>query len=149
MKPNSPVYNDQCIYQLLRTQAERTPDAIAIVAPGRTPLTYRRLCSQVCETIKTLNAMGVGRNDRVAVVLSNGPAMAIAFLATAIAGISAPLNPAYCESEFDFYLSDLDTKALIVQEGIDSPAITVACRRGIPTTILKPHSRSFCDTGRN
>src|SRR3989304_6047624 len=82
--------------------------------------------------------MGIRRDDRVAVVLSNGPAMAIAFLATAIAGISAPLNPAYRESEFDFYLSDLNAKALIVQEGIDSPAMTVACRRGIPILALSP-----------
>jgi acyl-CoA synthetase (AMP-forming)/AMP-acid ligase II len=80
--------------------------------------------------------MGVARDNRVAVVLSNGPAMAIAFLATAIAGISAPLNPAYCESEFDFYLSDLNAQALIVQEGVDSPATRVASRRGIPMLTL-------------
>ena len=38
----------------------------------------------------------------------------MAFLSVASAATSAPLNPAYRASEFDFYLSDLDAKALLV-----------------------------------
>jgi acyl-CoA synthetase (AMP-forming)/AMP-acid ligase II len=43
--------------------------------------------------------------------------MAVAFLAVAFAATCAPLNPDYREKEFEFYLSDLDAKALIIQSG--------------------------------
>jgi len=129
---------DQCIHHLIAAQAKRTPDAIAIAAPERAPLTYSGLRTHIEDTVKTLNAMGVGRNDRVAIVLPNGPEMAVAFVAVAAGATSAPLNPAYRANEFDFYLSDLKAKALIIQSGMDSPAIAVAQARGIPIIELLP-----------
>jgi acyl-coenzyme A synthetase/AMP-(fatty) acid ligase len=60
------------------------------------------------------NAQGVGRNDRVAIVLDNGPEMAVAFLCIAAGATAAPLNPAYRADEFEFYLSDLNARLLIV-----------------------------------
>ena len=59
--------------------------------------------------------LGVGRGDRVAIVLPNGPEMAAAFLSVAAAAAAAPLNPAYRQDEFEFYLGDLNAKALIVE----------------------------------
>jgi hypothetical protein len=52
--------------------------------------------------------------------------MAIAFLGVSSGAISAPLNPGYREGEFDFNLSELNAKALIVQSGSASPALTEA-----------------------
>ncbi|MFC1717014.1 AMP-binding protein [Candidatus Poribacteria bacterium] len=127
-----------CLHSLLTALADRTPDATAIFAPGRAPLTYGLLLNHVADTVRTLNAIGVGRNDRVAIILPNGPEMAVAFLAVASGATSAPLNPGYRESEYDFYLSDLNARALIVQAGIDSPAIAVAKERGIPIIQLSP-----------
>ena len=97
----------RCIHHLLATQAEEDPNAIAITAPGRDPLTYGRLYTHLKNVVKTLNGMDIGRNDRVAIVLPNGPEMAVAFVTVAAGATSAPLNPAYRASEFDFYLSDL------------------------------------------
>lgn len=85
-----------------------------------------------------LNQIGLGRNDRVALVLPNGPEMAVAFLSVTAAATCAPLNPAYRTSEFDFYLSDLKAKALLVQKGQDSPAVAAAHQRGIPVIQLSP-----------
>ena len=82
--------------------------------------------------------MGIRRNDRIALVLPNGPEMAVACIAVAACATSAPLNPAYRASEFDSYLADLNAKALIVQSGIASPAIAVAQERGIPLLTLSP-----------
>lgn len=67
----------------------------------------------VDHVVAALNTMGIGRNECVAIVLVNGPEMAVAFLAVASGATSAPLNPAYSASEFDFYLSDLRAKALL------------------------------------
>ena len=126
------------IYRLLRSNALGTPEATAITAPGRRGLTYFQLVSQVDGVKKVLNAMGIGRNDRVAIVLSNSPEMAVVFLAVSSGATSAPLNPAYRESEFDFYLSDLNARAVIVQSGMDSPVVSVATKHGIPVIELAP-----------
>jgi len=122
----------QSIHQLLQSQVEAIPDVVAILAPGRKPLNYRSLYLHVEKIVKWLNTFGITRNDRVAIVLPNGPEMATAFLGVASGATSAPLNPAYRASEFDFYLSDLNAKALLIQSGIDSPAREVARARGIP-----------------
>lgn len=74
----------------------------------------------------------MSRTDRVAVVLPNGPEMAIAFLGTACGAVCAPLNPGYRRAEFSTYFEDLRPKLLIVQKGLDSPARAVATELGIP-----------------
>ena len=52
----------------------------AIGAPGRRPLTYGELQDLATDTVGRLNELGIGRNDRVAIVLPNGPEMAAAFV---------------------------------------------------------------------
>ncbi len=111
------------LHDLLQAGAD---DAIAIAAPGRTALDYRGLRALVAATTASLNAAGIGRNDRVAIVLPNGPEMATCFLACACAVTSAPLNPAYRGDEFEFYLDDLQAKALIVDRASASPAVEAA-----------------------
>ena len=48
--------------------------------------------------------------------------MATAFLAVAAGAVAAPLNPTYRGEEFEFYLTDLSAKALIVEAGASGPA---------------------------
>ena len=115
------------------------PAATAIGAPGANPQTYAGLKTLAERTVAALNERGIGRNDRVAIVLENGPEMATAFLCIAAGATTAPLNPAYREDEFDFYLSDLNAKALVVLYGSESAAVTVARKRGIPVKIGRAH----------
>lgn len=112
--------------------AQGGDDAVAIAAPGRPPLTYQGLRAHVQHTVATLNQLGIGRNDRVAIVLPNGPQMATAFVAIAAGATTAPLNPAYRKAEFEFYLTDLGAKALLVEQGSSSPALEVAAELQIP-----------------
>ena len=120
-------------------------DAPAIGAPGvpaakdgddtvtpRKTLTHGGLRALAQKTVADLNRLGIGRNDRVAIVLPNGPEMATAFLAIACGATTAPLNPDYKADEFEFYLSDLGAKALIVARGSASPAIAVAKKLSVP-----------------
>lgn len=129
---------NQCIHHLIATQARQSPAAPAILAPERPALSYHRLWTQIVDAVRALNAMGIGRGHRIAMVLPNGPEMAVAFLAVAAGATAAPLNPACQASEFGFYLSDLNARALIVQAGTDSPAIAAACACGIPIVELRP-----------
>ena len=113
-------------------------DATALSAPGGVPLTYRALREHVADVVRALNAQGIGANDRVAIVLDNGPEMAAAFLGVASGATAAPLNPSYRAEEFEFYLTDLNAKLLVVAQGKDSPAIGVAEKLGVPIARLVP-----------
>jgi acyl-CoA synthetase (AMP-forming)/AMP-acid ligase II len=113
--------------------------APAIGAPDeRPPLTYADLRALAKRTVATLNGFGIGRGDRVAIVLPNGPEMASAFVAFACGAATAPLNPAYRKPEFDFYLSDLGAKALVVMRGAESEARASAAGLGVPVIELVP-----------
>jgi len=137
--PNTPQKaRPQTIHQIVRNHAENQPDAIALAAPGRSMLSYASLYTHICHVVETLNLMDIGRNDRVAIVLPNGPEMAVTFLAVASAATSAPLNPAYRPSDYDFYLSDLNAKALITLSGFDTPAVDVAHDHSIPIIYIDP-----------
>jgi acyl-CoA synthetase (AMP-forming)/AMP-acid ligase II len=119
----------QTVIELLSAGADSD---IAITAPDRAPLTYADLRALVADTVGALRGLGIGRNDRVAIVLPNGPEMAAAFVAVAAGATTAPLNPAYRADEYRFYLEDLNAKALLVEAGSDSPAIEVAQSLDVP-----------------
>jgi oxalate---CoA ligase len=125
------------VHQVL---AAAEPSAPALLALSQPSLTYASLSSNIERCIAALNRLGIGRGDRVAIVLPNGPHMAAAFLAIASGATAAPLNPAYRPDEFEFYLSDLAAKALVVEQGSESPAIAVARKLGIACLELRPAS---------
>jgi acyl-CoA synthetase (AMP-forming)/AMP-acid ligase II len=123
---------------LIRMLAAAADGAFAIAAPGRPALTHGELRALVQRTLATLNGLGLGRNDRVAIVLANGPEMATCFISAACGVATAPLNPAYRGDEFEFYLADLNAKALIVEHDSTSPAIAVAQKLGVRILDLLP-----------
>jgi len=114
--------------------------ATAIGAPESKPLACSGLRELASRTIDALNAMGIGRGDRVAIVLRNSPEMAAGFVCLASGVATAPLNPGYREDELDFYLGDLKPKALLVETGVDSPARKVAAKLSIPIVELHPEA---------
>lgn len=107
-------------------------DAVAISATDRPDLTYKDLRDQIDRTVEALNGFGIGRNDRVAIVLPNGSEMAVAYLSVAMAATTAPLNPAYRVDEYAFYMEDLSAKALLVEAGSSSPAVEAAETLNVP-----------------
>ena len=120
--------------------ADAPDESVALSAPGVAPLSFGRLRALAKETVATLNGFGVGRGDRVAIVLANGPEMAAAFIAIARGATAAPLNPAYKLDEFEFYMEDLKAKALVVEAGSASPAIEAAKKLGVLVLTLKPRA---------
>ncbi len=67
----------------------------ALVAPGRPDLSSAALRANVAELAGQLHGTGVGRGDRVAIALGNGPKMVIAFLAAATAEGTLALDMAH------------------------------------------------------
>jgi acyl-CoA synthetase (AMP-forming)/AMP-acid ligase II len=108
------------------------------LAPDCAPLSYRRLFRHVDDIGRVLRAKGVGRDDRLAVLMPNGPDLAVAIVAVAANAACASINPAYSAEELDRYFADLRPRALVVPAKLDSPARRVAQARGVPVLELMP-----------
>jgi acyl-CoA synthetase (AMP-forming)/AMP-acid ligase II len=106
--------------------ADKAADTLAIGAPGRPWLTYGGLRALAADVAQSLRGFGIAADDRVAIVLPNGPEMATAFVTIAQAAVTAPLNPAYQQEEYAFYLGDLRAKALVVLDSYEGPALAAA-----------------------
>ncbi len=102
------------------------------MALRRPSLSYAQLCSHIESVVDTLNRVGVGRNDRVAIVLPHGPELSTACLAIIAGAVAAPLNPELKATECESFLADLKPKLLLTGEGQLSVARTAAQAMGIP-----------------
>src|SRR4029453_13132777 len=96
-------------------------DQTAVIAPDQNVrITYAGLRQQIQDVAEALAASGVNRGDRVGIALPNGLPNIVTFLAASLAGTAAPLNPAYKEDEFRFYVEDTNAKVLLLPpDGID------------------------------
>ena len=106
-------------------------DHVYITTKDHPDFTFADLKGQIDWTKDFFNKNHIQKTDTIAIVCENGPLMATSFLATASNCCAAPLNPSYTFAEFDFFLEDINPKALLVKEGSNSPAIEIAKKRGI------------------
>ena len=96
--------------------ARGEPGRPALIVPddGQV-LTYAQAADRVEALAQRLAGLGVRRGDRVALSLPNGPDVVLLLLAiTALGAAAAPLNPAYTETEFTFFLTDIAPRLLLV-----------------------------------
>jgi oxalate---CoA ligase len=135
MTETQPRWND---FLGLEGHAAQTPAAVALTAPGRKPLTYAGLWDQLHAIHRALNRAGFRRGEVAALAMPNGPELITAFLGISGTGGGAPLNPAFTETEFRFYLGRLRARILIVPDGAASPAVVAAEALGME--VLRIHS---------
>jgi acyl-CoA synthetase (AMP-forming)/AMP-acid ligase II len=89
--------------------------------------THAELAETAAALAGGLAAAGVGRGDRVAAVLGNGPEPVVLLFALAMLGAAfAPLNPAYTEPELRFFLEDIRPRLLVVGAGATGAAVAAA-----------------------
>lgn len=112
------------------------PSDPAVVVPGGVRLTYGRLREEVAAAADGLARLGIRRDDRVALVFPNSAEAVVLFLAAAAVGTAAPLNAAYKEEEFRFYLQDTGARALVVPPG-EAEMARRALPEGIPLVEAK------------
>lgn len=104
--------------------AAGAPEAVAIQGAGDRDATYADLRVAVEALAGQLRGAGIAANDRVALVLPNGPSMAAAFLAAATAGTAAPLNPRYREEELTLSFGELGVRVVVATPGAEGiPAL--------------------------
>ena len=122
----------QTIYSVLCAARRHASNKVALMGIKRKFLTHNGLVQQIERIVDTLNQAGIGRGDRVAIALENGPDAAACCLAVAAAATAAPLNIGCTAPQFQEHFSALGPKALIVEDGSESAAIRVADEMGIP-----------------
>ena len=128
------------MHTLLESLEKRSPAAPALLGLCGKPASYQDLLQQVHRTAVWLAFKGIGRRDRVAIVMPDGPEMASLFLGVCSVTTCDPLNPAYKVNEFDFYLSDLEPRLVIVDSSIESAVRSAALARKIEVVELHSHA---------
>ena len=107
-------YPDGSVLDWVADTAGRLPDHPAILFKGKT-ISYGALerLSDACAA--ALQALGVARGDRVALVLPNCPQFVIVELAAwKLGAILAPLNPLYTEPELETALGESGATIVVV-----------------------------------
>ena len=95
-------------------------------------MTYGALWKQTSDVVRGLRSIGVGRTDRVAVVLPDGPEAAAAMVAVAAGAVCVPLNPGFTDDEYRRYFGELHLAALLTHADLNSASRRVAHILGIP-----------------
>ncbi|MCF5429689.1 AMP-binding protein, partial [Pseudomonas syringae] len=98
--------HEQTIHGLFEAQAERTPEALAVVH-GKQRLTYRALNEQANRLAHALIKQGVQPDSRVGICVERGAEMVVGLLAILKAGGGyVPLDPAYPVERIAYMLQD-------------------------------------------
>ncbi len=105
----------------------------AIIVPGKPDalqISYQQLHSNVLAFRKKLASLGIFPQAAVSIILPNSYEFMVAFLAASWQrAIAAPLNPAYKQDEFEFYIDDLKSAVALLPRGSyqqDGPAVRAA-----------------------
>lgn len=117
----------------LANTIQSTTQATAIIIPGKPnalTISYEQLGAHVLSFQKKLAALGITPQAAVSIALPNSFEFIVAFLAASWQrAIAAPLNPAYKQDEFEFYIDDLKSAVALVPRGsvqYDGPAVRAA-----------------------
>jgi acyl-CoA synthetase (AMP-forming)/AMP-acid ligase II len=132
--------NEKTALTLLDLLGRGAPEGPALLAPGRKAMTFRDVRERVVGLAERLAAIGLGRGDRIAIAMENGPELVLAFLAAAVCGTAVPLNPKYRAEEFSFYFRDGSVQALISAAG-SVPEARAAVAPGMAVIRAEPDPR--------
>lgn len=114
----------------LATSFPRSGDSTAIIIPGSPALTisFAQLQKDITIFQQKLASLGITPGAAVSIALPNSYAFIVSFLAASWQrAIAAPLNSAYKQSEFEFYIDDLSSHLVLVPKGeVNGPAVKAA-----------------------
>lgn len=109
---------DRTVVDLFAAQADRTPDAVAVVF-GDEEVTYRELDARSGRLARHLRGLGVGRDVPVGVCLDRGTELVVALLAVLKAGGAyVPLDPEHPVERLAFVLGDAAAPVVVTRESL-------------------------------
>ncbi|KQZ59169.1 MULTISPECIES: non-ribosomal peptide synthetase [unclassified Lysobacter] len=140
------------LYALFEQQAQRTPEAIAIVEPGR-ELSYREVRRRANGIAQRLRALGTTAETRVAVLADRSAEALIGVLGVlAAGGAYVPIDPAHPDERIAFLLGDAGALALVAPAALvaraDAVAGSVPCviTDGVPPSEQAPAEAAGADS---
>ncbi|KAK6084956.1 peroxisomal-coenzyme A synthetase [Seiridium cupressi] len=117
----------------LQTAIRGEPQSTAVIIPSKPhalTVAYKDLAAECSSFQRKLAAIGIGHASPVSIAVINSYEFIVSFEATAWQrGIAAPLNPAYKQDEFEFYIEDIKSAIVLVPRGAyeaDAPAVRAA-----------------------
>ncbi len=111
----APYPKDKSIHELFEAQAQKTPDAIALVFEGE-QLSYGELNGRANQLARHLRNLGVGPEVQVALCVERGLEMVVGLVGILKAGGAyLPLDPAYPQDRLAYMLEDSGAKVLLTQ----------------------------------
>ena len=109
---------EQCIHQLFEVQAEKTPDAVAVVF-GEQQLSYGELNAQANQLAHYLQQHGVEGGDLVGICVERSVEMVVGLLGILkVGGAYVPLDPSYPQHRLDYMIVDANLSLLLTQQGL-------------------------------
>lgn len=130
---------DACVHKLFEVQAEKSPNATAVVFSSADSdrgederLTYRELNRRANQLANRLKSLGVGAEVPVAVCIERSLEMVIGILGILKAGGAyVPMDPAYPKERLAFMLKDAQVPVLLTEqrlvEGLPEHGAHVVC----------------------
>ena len=108
----------QCVHHLFEEQAERTPNAVAVVFEGL-ELTYQQLNIQANQLAHHLQSLGVGAEILVGIYLERSLLVIVGLLAVLKAGGAyVPLDPDYPQQRLSYMAEDAKISLLLTQQSL-------------------------------
>jgi amino acid adenylation domain-containing protein len=147
---------DRCLHQLFEAQAERTPDAVALVFEG-SQLTYRELNEHANQLAHHLQKLGAGPDVLVGLCLERSLEMVVALLGILKSGGAyVPLDPAFPSARLSLILEDSQVKVMVTQRKLmsvlpaypgkmiylDAPEIVLESKENLES-IVKPNNLAY------
>src|SRR5439155_410843 len=109
---------DECVHELFEAQAERTPEAVAVVYEA-SQLSYGELNRRANRVAHYLRQLGVGPDVAVGLCVERSLEMIVALLGSLKAGGAyVPLDPAYPAERLRFLLEDARAAVLLSLRGL-------------------------------
>lgn len=131
------------LYHYLDRAADRHPEAVATVFFGAR-LTYRQVRRRADALAAALQALGIAKGERVAVMLPNCPQAVVAFYGVLKAGAVAVMtNPLYTEREVEYQLRDSGSRAMITLDVLYPKVAAVRARTALERVIVTSLSEAL------
>jgi non-ribosomal peptide synthetase component F len=118
---NTVAASPETVNTLIRVQAARAPDAIAVVDAVQ-QVSYGTLWARAAAVAAALRAAGVGAEDRVAILLPRQADVVVAMLGVLEAGAAyVPLDPTYPAERLAYLLADARPRVVLLPLGATVP----------------------------
>ena len=113
-------FPSDCVHQLFETQVQAAPEATALIFED-THLSYSELNERANLLAHRLRRLGIGPEQRVAILMERQPQLIVSLLAILKAGGAyLPLDPEYPQERIAFMLADADVRVVLTQQHLAS-----------------------------